>query len=372
MVVVGRSAWPVPLTASGSYEYAAAVAHRLGGRYDVVVPAAGSEDPRRECAGPVVVHRAHGRTGITSAVSTLFTVRSLLRDARASAVLVSSDPFGVLVCELARRGTDRPHVFQVQGEVVRPGPEYGSRWRRWVLARVVQFGLRRATAVRAVSGSIAAQASEITRRPVQVVSTRVDVSQFHPAQAMEQPGGAVVVASLIPGKMVDTVLRAWARLPPLLQAQGLDVVGGGVEELALRALTDRLGLGACVHFHGRLPHAEVAQVLRRRLVLLLASRSEGRPRVVLEACASGLPVVLSDIAAHRELAELAGEAATLAPIGDVSAWSAAISNVLTLPTGEWRRRSERARRTAEEHFDFDENADAFAQLVRYAAGMVPQ
>lgn len=56
-----------------------------------------------------------------------------------------------------------------------------------------------------------------------------------------------------------------------------------------------------IHFHGEHPQSEVARYLQQSDLLLLYSRFENQPCVVLEAFACGIPVVVSDIPAHRQL-----------------------------------------------------------------------
>jgi glycosyltransferase involved in cell wall biosynthesis len=66
-------------------------------------------------------------------------------------------------------------------------------------------------------------------------------------------------------------------------------------------------------------------------LLLLPSRWEGLPFTPLEALATGLPVLLSDLAPHRELVD-GGAAVHLAPVGEADAWvEAAIGALRRLP-----------------------------------------
>jgi len=81
----------------------------------------------------------------------------------------------------------------------------------------------------------------------------------------------------------------------------LHVVGGGEEGEALRAQTRALGLEAQIHFHGMRPHAEVPLWISACDVLCLPSRREGCPNVILEALASGRPVVASRVGGVPEL-----------------------------------------------------------------------
>lgn len=81
----------------------------------------------------------------------------------------------------------------------------------------------------------------------------------------------------------------------------LHIIGWGDQEIALKAQVDALGIGNKVIFHGMRPHHEIPQWLNACDVFCLPSRREGCPNVVLEALASGRPVVASNVGGVPEL-----------------------------------------------------------------------
>ena len=81
----------------------------------------------------------------------------------------------------------------------------------------------------------------------------------------------------------------------------LMMIGEGPERERLGALAQALGISDRVHFLGRRPPEEVALWMNQATVLCVPSRSEGMPNVVLEARASGLPVVTTPAGAIPEL-----------------------------------------------------------------------
>jgi glycosyltransferase involved in cell wall biosynthesis len=81
----------------------------------------------------------------------------------------------------------------------------------------------------------------------------------------------------------------------------LIMIGEGPERDRLGALAHTLGISDRVHFLGRRPPEEVALWMNQATVLCVPSRSEGMPNVVLEARASGLPVVTTPAGAIPEL-----------------------------------------------------------------------
>ncbi|HVE77595.1 MAG TPA: glycosyltransferase family 4 protein [Gemmatimonadaceae bacterium] len=145
--------------------------------------------------------------------------------------------------------------------------------------------------------------------------------------ALGVPADAVVTAfvgSLIPRKAPDVLLRAFAATPGHLV-----VVGDGPERPALAALAQALGVAGRVHFLGE--RGDVGAILRDASDIFASpSRSEAFPLTPLEAAAAGLPVVVSDIAPHRE-AVVVGETGLLFPVDDVGALAAALGRLAADP-----------------------------------------
>ncbi len=110
------------------------------------------------------------------------------------------------------------------------------------------------------------------------------------------------VGSLIPRKSVATLLEAHR----LLQARGHSlltvIVGTGPAESELQQAAKLVGLRG-VFFAGQQEPSSIPFWMRMSDVLVLPSRSEGRPVVVLQAMANQLPVVASDIPGTRDLVE---------------------------------------------------------------------
>jgi glycosyltransferase involved in cell wall biosynthesis len=140
---------------------------------------------------------------------------------------------------------------------------------------------------------------------------------------------AAVVASLIARKGVDVAIGTVAHA----RAQGRDVhlviCGDGVEEGSLRALAARLGVASATHFLG--VRDDVGAVLRDATdVLVSGARLEAFPLNLLEAGACGLPVLVTDIAPHRE-AVVDGVTGVVVPLDDSAAMGAALVELADAP-----------------------------------------
>jgi len=139
------------------------------------------------------------------------------------------------------------------------------------------------------------------------------------------PVSILTIGSLIPRKGVDTIIQAIKQVKS--NVVKLTIVGSGSEEDNLKKLVNRLQLNSVVSFKGSIPAAQIGQYLSSADIFILASYSEGRPNVILEAFAAGIPVIASDIDGNRELVA-DGINGLLFKAGSVQALSAQIRKLL--------------------------------------------
>jgi glycosyltransferase involved in cell wall biosynthesis len=161
-------------------------------------------------------------------------------------------------------------------------------------------------------------------------------------------------------KRLDLLLRA-AAAPGATHA--LALIGAGPEEPALRRLAHDLRLGPRVTFAGEVP--EAARLFAAFDVFAAPSRKEGLPLAVVEAMALGLPVVASDIPAHRETL---GDASGGLTAGTAEAFAARLAAVLG--DAELRARLAAENRTrARSEFDVRDMLAALEAVYREALGL---
>jgi glycosyltransferase involved in cell wall biosynthesis len=153
----------------------------------------------------------------------------------------------------------------------------------------------------------------------------VDVDRWAPKEA---PGSGVVFAGrLSDEKGVDVAIRAVTALPEVT----LDVAGDGPARPALEALAREIGAGERIRFHGRLATDELGAILRAAAVAVVPSRwYENQPLAVLEAFASGVPVVGTALGGIPELIEPGVDGAHVPP-DDPAALTAALALLLDDP-----------------------------------------
>ena len=147
-----------------------------------------------------------------------------------------------------------------------------------------------------------------------VIRNGVDLGRFplRPARTCTGPGSnrLVVVARLSPEKDIATLIHAVSLVRETRPDWTLDVVGDGPERSSLEALTLTLGIETLVRFHGQ--QQDVARMLSDASIFVLPSRTEGISLTLLEAMATGLPVVACRVGGNPEVI-VDGETGILVP-----------------------------------------------------------
>jgi glycosyltransferase involved in cell wall biosynthesis len=193
--------------------------------------------------------------------------------------------------------------------------------------------------------------------PVRVIPNGVR----RPPTATERSGGApfLFVGRLVPVKRVDRIVEAVALVP----GARLEVIGDGPEADALSSLVRARGLGRRVALRGPLEHDEVRRSLAGAAALVLASEHEGLPHVVLEALASGTPVLAPPVGAVADVVE-DGESGLIVPNGSVAPLAAAMRRVLDDDELATRLRDGAAR--AGRRWSIERTAEEVEELLGHA------
>jgi glycosyltransferase involved in cell wall biosynthesis len=180
----------------------------------------------------------------------------------------------------------------------------------------------------------------------------LDLSRW--AQREREPEGVPLVlcaARFVPRKRHRDLLDALARLREDGRPLRAVLAGGGplLEEMRRHAVS--LGLGDCVELPGPLGTEEVRGLLRGAAVACLVSSFEGMPGALMEAMATGVPVVGTDVGGTNELV-IDRESGLLVPAYDPGALATALGELLT--DAELRRRlAVGGRRRMEECFSLE-------------------
>ncbi len=267
-------------------------------------------------------------------------------------------PDGVAAVELGRR-FGLPVVLTARGNDVNLLPDSAGPRRRILTA------CRHAAAVVAVSPALKDRLVEIGVAPdkVTVLRNGVDLERFRPATDRAalrarlgwQGDGPWLLSAghLIPRKGHDLAIAALAEVPDA----GLAIVGDGPEMASLHRLAGRLQVADRVRFLGRLAPTEMPDRFAAADALVLASSSEGWANVLLEAMATGTPVVATESSGAAHMVQDPATGRVVAE-RSAAALAAALRDILAAPPD---RAAVRARA---EQFGWGETVDGLVALFQ--------
>ena len=202
-------------------------------------------------------------------------------------------------------------------------PDGIGRRERWLYRALAPWSLRRADAI--LTGSrVSARSIEDVLAP----SAPIHVVALHHGLRVRPRGSPVarticVLGAIRPYKGLDTLVDALERIAPERRPSIRWVGASELPPGEAGRLTGRAGRVG-VELLGWKPEAEVVEILDGSAALLAPSRFEGYGLALLEGLRRGMPVIATDIPAHREVA---GEAAVYFPAGDAEVLAATLTAI---------------------------------------------
>jgi glycosyltransferase involved in cell wall biosynthesis len=163
----------------------------------------------------------------------------------------------------------------------------------------------------------------------QAIPNVVDCSQFAFRVRRDVRPHLICTRGFHPYYCVDVVVRAFARVQKVFPQARLDLVGAGPLEKEIRALVRELKLTG-VEFKGVVAHDEIGRLYDQADIFVNASKLDNMPVSILEAFASGLPVVSTEPEGMRYLVEN-GRTGLLSVPGDARALAENVLRVLRDP-----------------------------------------
>lgn len=288
-------------------------------------------------------------------------LRRLLRELRPD--IVHSRNLAALEAQLCGLGLGARRLHGEHGREV--GDLDGSNRKYLLLRRCMRFFMHHYIAVsrdleRWLVERVGVRAERVTQ-----IYNGVDHRRFSPGsvkplallpQQWREAGDILVVGTvgrLTPVKDQQLLLRAAALLraaqPGLARRLRVLLVGDGPLRDSLQALAGELGLRDVLWMAG--DRDDVPELLQLMDVFALPSLGEGISNTVLEAMASGLPVVATAVGGNLELVE-EGVSGLLVPSGDAAALCDALATLLA-DDGLRARCGERARESVSARFDWE-------------------
>jgi phenylacetate-CoA ligase len=150
----------------------------------------------------------------------------------------------------------------------------------------------------------------------------------------------------------------------------LVVVGDGPERAAVHQRAADLDVLDAVTFAGAVPHRDTPAFYRAADVFALSSEFDNSPNALLEAMASGLPIVSTDVGGVREFVDVP-DGGAIVPSGDAGALAGAIERYMTSPSAA-RAAGVYNRRKAASEFSWSTSAadllGVYRRVVRAPGG----
>jgi len=231
-------------------------------------------------------------------------VRLVRKESFDAAIAFFAIPSGFIAHTLKRK-LDIPYIISLRGGDV-PGflPGAFGFW-HFVTMPLTKIIWRNASAIVANSEGLRELALHTARplgKNVFMIPNGVDTELFHPRAAPKDGHFTILfVGRLVEQKGVTYLLKACAKLKAEGENFVLNIAGDGPLRAELESEAKALELGSRVCFLGWVPREKLPELYREADIFVLPSFDEGMPNVILEAMASGLPIVATDIKGNNEL-----------------------------------------------------------------------
>lgn len=201
------------------------------------------------------------------------------------------------------------------------------------------------------------------RSPIEVVHNGIDTNRFTPDGSghpdIKKNGPVVLfVGRLVEGKRPGDVLEAFAYLQDRRPDAKLYFCGNGPLRSNLKADVRAMDLSENIEFLGYVPYEMMPSLYREADVVMLPSRSEGFPRTILEALATGTPVVCNNLA---QISAEIGEIVQTVPNGAISGYVEELDRAISI--GATTKRADRIQ-TINEEFSWENTVNETTEKIR--------
>lgn len=190
-------------------------------------------------------------------------------------------------------------AFQVR--YVNKRPVVGS-----FLLAVERFAFRNATEVWITSPSLMAETKSLGARKVELIPNWVDAKEIEGIKATKgrSAGPSILfVGRLHRVKQVDLLIRAFYLIHERNSNANLYILGEGDQRPTLAKLANDLGLSDSIHFNGYVDQMTAFKMMNLSDVLVLPSKVEGNPRVLIEAMVNRIPIVATNVPGIRDMVQ---------------------------------------------------------------------
>jgi 1,2-diacylglycerol 3-alpha-glucosyltransferase len=138
-------------------------------------------------------------------------------------------------------------------------------------------------------------------KPITAVSNGIDTAKFRPKKRNSKNIKILHVGRISYEKNIQVILEAFGQALKKDKTLQFTIAGGGPDLEKLKELSKKQGLSASVEFTGPIPHEKIDKIYSDHDIFLTASTIETEGLVILEAMATGMPVIGVDALAIPEI-----------------------------------------------------------------------
>jgi len=250
----------------------------------------------------------------------------------------------------------KPFLVTVQGSDIFQATKISP------IRTVTNLALKKTNQVLALSQSLAEETSRVTgirQELIHVVPNGVNLEKFMFAEPQTRENLLLFVGSLIERKGGQHLIDAMPQVLQQFPGYQLVMIGEGPLKETWQAQISRLGLQDQVKLIGTQSQAEIAAWMRRARLFVLPSLEEGQGVVFVEALASGLPCLGTNVGGIPDV--VTPQVGRLVAPGNSSELTQAIYDILEDQAG-WEAMCFAARQRAEAHYDWDRIAARLIEI----------
>jgi glycosyltransferase involved in cell wall biosynthesis len=279
------------------------------------------ETLQKEDGGITVAWQKHPLTRLAIIPFILAQAIAILRFSKDCDIIHANWSLSAFSTWLSKPFHRKPYVVTVHGSDIFKGSSIP------VVSTLTRICLNSAHHIIAVSSAL--QQALITLgvdlEKITVISNGVNLDTFHPSN--DPPGDNILfVGNLAESKGIEYLIKAMPGILQRLPGYRLTIIGDGPKRQDLEHLARSLEIQASIDFLGSLPQPVVGEWMRKSKIFVLPSLNEGFGIVLLEALASGLPVVGTEVGGIKDI--ILPEVGALVPPANPERLASAILNIL--------------------------------------------
>lgn len=220
---------------------------------------------------------------------------------------------------------------------------------------IIKTSLERADLITATSQTLSDAVKKLTDLPSEIIPFGVDKHFFWNDREYNKQNLVIgITKDLRPVYGIDVLIKSFAKLIAKKYTLKLVIVGDGPLKNQLVKLCQQLDIEKHVIFKNRVPHSKIIDLLMEIDIFAIPSYSEGFGVAAIEAMASGIPVVGSNVGGLREVID-DGKTGILVKPGDVDDLKMALEYYI-INTDARTKHGRAGRKKVEEKYNWQDNA----------------